>query len=79
MNISIKNAMAGYINMWNLYHEYVQDVNTAIRWAWYRGSIYLLVMVLSMSNILMTTAGDSKLMYYYIHRIGLVRMCGNVQ
>jgi hypothetical protein len=39
--------MAGYINMWNLYHAYAKYVNTAIRCAWYRGFIYSLVMVLS--------------------------------
>jgi hypothetical protein len=45
MNILIRIAMAGYINMWNLYHAFARDVNTAIMWAWYRGFIFLLGMV----------------------------------
>jgi hypothetical protein len=33
MNILMRIVMAGYINMWNLHHAYVQNVNTAIKWA----------------------------------------------
>jgi hypothetical protein len=45
MNILIRIAMAGYIDMWNLYHAYAWDVNTTIKWASYRSFIYLFVMV----------------------------------
>jgi hypothetical protein len=44
MNILIRNARAGYINMSNLHHAYAQNVNTAIKWAWYKDLIYLLIM-----------------------------------